>query len=122
MTEDKNLDSVPSIPGAEITKGTLEFNSFNIPVNISLYPETDEEGRPTGYYAISTGNYAPVNDDLNLDRHMARSRDPEVIRAIVRERILPIYETAVEQLKAIADGKADHLHSWEREDREEELT
>jgi len=118
--EDPHESAEPQIPGAEILRGTFNFNPYNIPVNLGVYPETDKGGEPTGSWILSSGNYAPVNDELNLDIHVVKSQDPEILRKLVRERVIPIYETALAQLRAIADDEADYFHAWDRETRAEE--
>ena len=97
-----------------IEEGFFEsIDEMNIPVDILLTKEIDDEGGETGYYTLSAKDYMPRKESVGAAVFDMRSKNPEALKKIVRERIIPLYKTALERLEAIADGRADNLYYWE---------
>lgn len=92
-----------------------DVDEMSVPVDIWLTKEKDDEGNETDYYTLRAGCYMPRKGMINETLFGVRSKNPEALRKIVREKIIPIYQTALAKLEAIANGKSDNLYYWEEE-------
>lgn len=97
-----------------------DVDEANIPVDIWLTEEEDDEDKKTGYYTLKAGNYTPRKGMVSENLFEVRSKNPEALRKIVRDKIIPIYKTALAKLEAIASGKSDKLYYWEIKKESEE--
>jgi len=110
----------------EIVGEALGFDgadSLNVPVHIGLHKEIDDEtDQETGYYVLSADGYVPRKD--RIDEHMfaVRSKDPEQLRQVVGERIVPLYEAALGSLRALADGTNSFLIEWNTPEQQIAIT
>lgn len=81
-----------------------DIDARNIPVSVSLV-EID------GQYELRADNYMPFKDRIDQWYYGVCSSDPEILRRIVAEKIVPLYEVSLESLKRIATG-ADDSQVW----------
>ncbi len=108
-------------PEVEVT-GECSFDDVddaNVPVDIWLSEEEDDDGNKTGFYTLKAGAYMPRKGIVRESLFEVRSKNPEALRKIVREKIIPIYQTALAKLEAIANGKSDNLYYWKKEKPED---
>ncbi len=88
----------------------MEFSSAddaNIPVDIWLTKEADEPR-----WVLRASNYMPRKECLHPHGYHAESESREELADLIMAHVMPLYETAVRQLKAIASGEADSLYYW----------
>ena len=97
-----------------------DVDNANIPVNIWLVEEEDDDGKKTGYYELSAGDYMPRKERVVEGLFKVRSKDIRALRKIVKEKIIPLYQTALVQLEAVASGKSDNLYYWDAKIESEE--
>ena len=90
-----------------------DVDDANVPVDILLSKEEDDDGNETGFYTLRAGDYMPRKMAVSEGLFEVRSKNPEALRKIVREKIIPIYQTALAKLEAIANGNSDNLYYWE---------
>jgi len=100
--------------GTELIGESFDLaNEANIPVNIWLGAEEDgETGESTGKYTLIADDYMPRRGSVAIELFKVRADSPEPLRAIVKERIIPLYEVALKALQEIAEGKHDNLYYW----------
>jgi len=95
--------------GVEIV-GELSFDeadSLNIPIGLALLEDRDENGNKTGYTLLMADNYQPRRDRIDKGAFAVRSRDPKVLRKIVKEKVVPLYKESFKSVEDIAEGRTD---------------
>ena len=91
-----------------------KIDSTAIPVDIWLKEEMDEEGKPSGFWVLSSNIYMP-RKGLSYDGvFKLRSRDPESLRQIIRDKIIPVYQAGISRLEAMINGTEDSLYYWDK--------
>lgn len=92
-----------------------QIDSTAIPVDIWLKEEMDEEGKPSGFWVLRSNIYIPRKSCLSYGGVLKlRSRDPEALRQIIRDKIIPVYQAGISRLEAMVNGKEDHLYYWDK--------
>ena len=107
-------DAPEKAPTVEVI-GECSFDNVDnasIPVDIWL-TEEEKDGNKTGYYTLRAGCYLPRKNAISQSLFEVRSKDPTALRDIVRKKIIPLYQTALAKLEAIANGTSDNLYYWE---------
>ena len=90
-----------------------EANDANIPVDVWLTEtENDETGENAGTWTLCAANYIPRRGEVTKDAYKAVSEKREELVELIRQHILPLYETAVKKLQAVCDGGAQDLYYW----------
>ena len=96
----------------DVTPASL--NDMNIPVNIYLINSADENFAPV--WKLTYDVFHPRHGDVVQEVYEATSDNREELVALVRQYILPLYETALVLVKDIISGKSSALHYWARMD------
>lgn len=98
-------------------------DSLNVPVHVGLYEERDDEtDEKTGYFVLSADGYVPGKGRLEEDMFAVRSKDPEQLRQVVAERVVPLYEAALGSLRAMVDGTNNSLYVWNTPEQQIAIT
>ena len=92
-----------------------EADYMNVPIQLHLMKDEDDEGKETDYYTLMADNYQPRRRLINEGSFLVRSKDPEALRKIVRDKVIPIFQAALTNLESIADGKSDMFYYWDEE-------
>jgi len=101
-----------------ILEGEIDFlcNDANIPVDIWLTKESEKHA-----WQLTADNYMPRKGYLAGENTIKiRATTREELAEIVREKIIPLYESALKQLNLIVEGKAKSLYYWEIDEDVEE--
>ncbi|MBI5138639.1 MAG: hypothetical protein HZA95_02480 [Candidatus Vogelbacteria bacterium] len=104
------------IPGVEVLDGSQSFDRacFDaVPLNIRLVAEHDESGTATGWYTLTADCFT---SRIGIDRELpfgVRSQKISLLRAIVADKVVPLYKDALLQVKGIADGESNFALSWD---------
>jgi hypothetical protein len=100
----------------EVIDESLGFDAadnLNVPVHVVLYEEIDDQtDEKTGHYALTADGFLTRKDRLDEDMFGVRSKDPEQLRQVVAERIVPLYEVALDSLRGIVAGTNSGLYDW----------
>lgn len=83
----------------------------NIPVNIWLYKEEEEED----IWRLKADNYMPRRNCVATDAYLAESKDRKELTDLIEIYILPLYKTACKKLEKMVTGEEDNLYYWEGE-------
>jgi len=99
-------------------KGEIPFgeaDETNIPVDVWLTEtENDETGAKDGTWTLRAANYMPRRGAVVGGSYEAVSDKREELVELIKQHVLPLYETAVKKLQTICEGGAqDHLYYWE---------
>jgi hypothetical protein len=118
MSEPQPSDPTDKVPEPIETIDEAESfdvaDGFNVPVHVGLHEEKDKEtDEKTGYWALRADGFLPRKDQIIEDMFGVRSKDPEQLRQVVAERVIPLYEAALENLRGIADGSNNILYEWQ---------
>lgn len=62
-------------------------------------------------------NYLAEDEMLHDNAFETRSKDPEELRKIFREKVLPVYKKALELAEKFTNGERDKVAYWEDDDR-----
>lgn len=97
-------------------KGEIPFDKAdeaNIPVNIWLLEEKDDDDdNKTGRWELTASNYTPRKGVLYEGVYKATADSRDELADLIREHIIPLYETAVKKLQAVCEGGAKGLYYW----------
>jgi hypothetical protein len=100
----------------EVIDGSLGFDAadnLNVPVHVELFEEIDDQtDKETGHYRLTADGFLPSKDRLHEGMFGVRSQDPEQLRQVVAERIVPLYEAALDSLRGIVAGTNSGLYDW----------
>lgn len=119
MTDEDDEDGpMCAAPVAIRDVGDCKFdhiNSANVPVDIWLTPvEADHNRAPMGArWQLTAALYMPRKGMVVQEAFCAYAVDREQLTAVVREKILPLYRTAVACLESIAAGTDQSLYYWD---------
>jgi len=88
-------------------------NEANIPVDIwlSKYPSEEPESDEFNYdgkiynYCLKAANYMPRKDRIAEEAYIALSDDLEELQNVIKNKVLPLYKTAVNVLEHMATLK-----------------
>ena len=100
----------------ELADGFSICNDANVPVDIWLKLEKDDNDNETGKWQLSYNLYMPRKDRLTDD--MTITGDKAELIALIKDQIIPLYQAAMNQLQNIVNGSADNLYYWQ-ESKEE---
>lgn len=92
--------------------GQCKFKSAddaNIPVNIFLTEEKDENGN--SFWKLTGDLFMPRKGFME-GAFEARSNDPAELRALVQGHVLPLYKTALGKLVALISGDTNSFYYW----------
>ena len=87
----------------------------NIPVDIWLKPEKDDEDKPTGKWILKASNYMPRKGRLSGEEgYKAVASDRQVLVDLVHKHWLPLYQTAVKVLTELKQDERgiSYLYYW----------
>lgn len=92
----------------------FNFDDANVPVDIWLDELSDEsEHYKDGYrYQLRASAYMPRKDSVYTGAFEVISDNKEELQLIVKNEILPFYETARNILLDMIAGKAECLYYW----------
>jgi len=95
-----------------IIEGEIEelCDDANIPVDIWLSYENLA-------WNLRASNYMPRRGRVSEEGIDIRATTREELAEIIKNQIIPLYETALKQLNLIVEGKAECLYYW-KEDRD----
>lgn len=115
MAESHPSDSETD-PAEEIEVINASFDTadaWNVPVNVQLNEEhelgTDTK---TGFFFLGADLYAPRKDKVDPEHFGVRARDPELLRQVVAEKVVPLYASALEGLQGVVNGTASSVQDW----------
>ena len=96
--------------------GELSFsgaNDANIPVGIFFDQEDDDgEKLPDNQWRIRADNYMPRKCRVEDGAYNVIGTKDE-LKELIRQYILPLYQTAVKRIEGMIDGSNDKLYYWE---------
>lgn len=85
-----------------------EADDANIPVDIWL-----EQDLETNKWKLWANNYMPRKARLSGEASYEALADTrEELEDIIKKKIIPLYEVALQKLQAICKRKADNLYYW----------
>lgn len=92
----------------------FDFDDANVPVDIWLTDLSDEsEHYKDGYrYLLKASAYMPRKDSVYAGAFEVISDNKEELQLIVKNEILPLYDSARNILLDIIAGKTDFLYYW----------
>ena len=97
-------------------KGSRAFrdaDELNVPVSILLIEnEDDETGVMDDRWRLIAANYMPLKGFVKEDLFDTVADNREELVEIIREHVIPLYQTALKKLQAICEGKTDCLLEW----------
>ena len=87
----------------EVIAGSFDdANASNIPVEVTLVATDD------GSFELYASNYMPNKSRVIEGFYGARAADPQPLREIITDKIVPLYGLAIDSLKGIVDGSQDY--------------
>ncbi len=100
-----------------------DFDDANIPVDIWLSKlKADDEHYEAGHrFRLKCGNYMPRKGHVEEVAVEVLSDNLEELQALVRGRIIPIYQIAMRKLEKMAEGKCNNLYYWSEPDDDDKI-
>lgn len=91
-----------------------EFDDANIPVDIWLHTLTEDDTEYTdGFrYKLTASNYMPRKQRIEEEALSIISDNKEELQALIKEKIIPIYQKAIDVLNKMVDGTTNNLYYW----------
>jgi hypothetical protein len=86
------------------------INDANIPVNIFLNKEDD------GTFSLVADNFMPRKNYATDGAYHFQADTKEELVEIVKTKILPLYQNAINLLSKIIDGSGDQCYYWSKKD------
>lgn len=86
------------------TIGDMDFDSAddaNVPVDIWLTEEKDDDDKPTGFWRLKASNYMPRKACIGSE-FAVRSRNMKALQRIIRDKVLPLYAVAIGRISEMS--------------------
>lgn len=103
-------------------RGELEIDAFddaNVPVDIWLTKldlDSDDEEVAEGFtHVLRIGNYMPRKARVEGGSCEIFADNKEELQALVKDKVLPIYNKAIAKINGIIDGSNISLYYWNDE-------
>lgn len=84
----------------------MDANAFNIPLEVRLFETEDANGEKDGTWTLSAANYMPGINEVRHDSYKVVSDKKEELVELIQQYVLPFYQSMVERLQAICEGRA----------------